>query len=171
MNDNELRGLILRKYYDRQREQYVELDPCDFTVIPVSKEDILHISSQLADYGLIEFVSARESKGQLLAGRGHILAPGVDVVENGGVGSPVTITFDHSSHVTVSSSSHVQMGDGNVQVDDITIQKLVAAIDHSNALDGDKAEAKSRLAKFLEHPLVNTITGKLIPDIGQIMKL
>jgi len=63
------------------------------------------------------------------------------------------------------------MGDGNIQAGDINIHKLVMAINHSNASDAEKKEAKSRLERFLEHPLVNTIIGKAIPDIGQILKL
>jgi len=170
MKDNELRGLVLQKYYERRREQYIDLGESDFDV-PVTKQDILYISSQLADHELIKFVPALDNTGQLIDGRGHILAAGVDVVENGGVGSPVTITFDHSSHVSVANSSNIQMGDGNIQAGDINIHKLVMAINHSNASDAEKKEAKSRLERFLEHPLVNTIIGKAIPDIGQILKL
>ena len=169
MKDNELRGIVLAKYYDRRREQHIDLKPDDFGV-PVSKLDILHISSQLADHGLIKFVPAHSGQGQLVAGRGRILASGVDVVENGGIKSPIKIAFDHSSHVTVTNSSHVQLGNGNTQIGDISIQKLITAIDHSQASDSDKKEAKSILGKLLEHPLVNTIVGKLIPDIGQLMK-
>ena len=44
MKDNELRGIVLAKYYDRRREQYIDLQPDDFGV-PISKLDILHPES------------------------------------------------------------------------------------------------------------------------------
>jgi hypothetical protein len=50
---------------------------------------------------------------------GHISAFGVDVVENGGVGAPIKITFDQSTHYSINSSSGVQIGNSNTQGDSI----------------------------------------------------
>lgn len=168
MKDNEMRGLLLRKYYERRREQYIDLQPTDFTGA-LTKEDILYVSQQLYEHGLIEWTTSRGGAGGIMEGRGHITASGVDVVENEGVGAPIKITFDQSTHYSVQSSSGVQIGNANTQGDSLNLNQLIDAIDNSNAPAREKQEAKSRLAAFLKHPLVTTIAGKLIPSVDKLM--
>ena len=93
-----------------------------------------------------------------LAGRGRISAAGVDVIE-GSAKPPISITLDQSHHVSIQNSSNVQVGNSNVQEISNHIGKIITAIDHSNATESEKAEAKSLLKKFLEHPLVTSIAG------------
>jgi len=164
MKDNEIRGVLLQRYYDRRREQYIDIEP-DELPVPITKDDILYVSSQLADHGLIEFKPALSGQGQIVAGRGHILAPGVDVVENEGAGAPIQISFDQSTNITVENSSNVQLGKGNIQGETINIQKLVMAIDDANASQKEKQEAKSKLEQFLNHPLVKAILGSITKTI------
>jgi hypothetical protein len=59
----------------------------------------------------------------------------------------------------VSASQHVQIGDGNTQDVRVHVEALVRAIDASNGSAADKAEAKTRLARLLEHPLVAAVAG------------
>jgi hypothetical protein len=69
--------------------------------------------------------------------------------------------LDQSRHITVHSSSNVQIGNANVQDVSIEIEKVIAGIDSSPAPESEKTEAKSLLKKFLEHPLVASIAGGL----------
>lgn len=168
MKDNEMRGMLLAKYYERRREQYIDLQPSDFADA-MTEKDILCLSQQLYEHGLIEWSSARGGSGELLAGRGHITAPGVDVVENEGIGAPIKITFDHSTHYSVHASAGVQIGNGNTQGDSINLEQLIKTIDQSSASTPEKQEVKSRLAAFLRHPLVETIVGKLVPSVDTLL--
>jgi hypothetical protein len=168
MKDNEMRGLLLAKYYERRREQYIDLQPCDFADA-LTKQDILCVSQQLYEHGLIEWSAAQGNVGQIMAGRGHITASGVDIVENEGADAPIKITFDHSTHYSVHSSAGVQIGNGNAQGDSINLAQLIEAIETSTAPTKDKQEAKSRLKEFLKHPLVVAIVGKFIPGVDKLL--
>ena len=164
MTDNQLRGIILKKFYERRRTQNIRLLSSDFSNL-VGEKDIVFICNQLAENGLIHWYPIITDDEGLVDGMGHISASGVDVVENGGVGAPIKISFDQSTHVSVHSSSGVQIGDSNKQGDSISLNQLVEAIDKSSASPQDKKDAKTKLAAFLKHPLVSTILGKLIPNI------
>jgi hypothetical protein len=49
MKDTEIRGLLLRKYYERRRNGLVGLTPDDFDG-QLSQEEILWVSSQLGEH-------------------------------------------------------------------------------------------------------------------------
>jgi hypothetical protein len=59
------------------------------------------------------------------------------------------------------NSQGIQIGDKNRQDLNITLAELIQRIDSSSATSGEKAEAKNRLQKFLEHPLVCAVAGGL----------
>ena len=168
MTDNELRGIILKKYYERRRTQHIRLFSSDFS-IPIDEKDILYVCDQLAEHGLIHWHSFKADGEGIVDGVGHISAFGVDVVENGGVGAPIKISFDQSTHVSVHSSSGVQIGDSNMQGDSINLNQLVEAINKSAAAPQEKSDAKAKLKAFLKHPLVTTIIGKLTPGIDGLL--
>ena len=165
MKDNDLRGLILRKYYEKRRVGLTFLTDDDFKDLPqpldFDQNDLFRICDQLAEYGLLKWIPARGSMGETIGGRGQIIALGVDVIE-GNAPSPVAITIQH---VSVQNSTGVQIGNGNVQDLSVHIGKIVSAIDHSTASEGQKAEAKSLLKKFLEHPLLASIAGGIAANI------
>ena len=168
MKDNEIRGLLLGRYYERRREQYIDLAPSEFHDA-ITKTDILCVSQQLYEHGLIEWTVTRDKDGKILAGKGHITASGVDIVENEGVGAPIKITFDQSTHYSIQSSSGVQIGNANTQGDSINLNQVIDAINNASAPAKDKQEAKSRLLAFLKHPLVTTLVGKLVPDVNKML--
>ena len=168
MKDNEIRGLLLGKYYERRREQYIDLQPSEFGNA-ITKKDILYVSQQLYEHGLIQWTAVGGGAGGILAGRGHITASGVDVVENKGVGAPIEITFDQSTHYSVKSSSGVQIGNANTQGDSLNLSQVIDAINNSVASTQEKQEAKSKLVAFLKHPLVTTVVGKLIPSVDKMI--
>lgn len=62
---------------------------------------------------------------------------------------------------TLNVNGPAQVGNGNIQNIHNIFNQLLQKIDESEATDDEKAEAKSRLTKFLEHPLVGSIVGGL----------
>lgn len=52
-----------------------------------------------------------------------------------------------------------QVGDGNTQNIYNVFQEVIDKIDRAEATQEEKAEAKSLLAKFLEHPLTYSVVG------------
>ena len=61
MLDHELRGLILRRYYDVRRKKWslLEWNPVDFDGL-VEAADFSRISIVLAEYGLIDYYPAED---------------------------------------------------------------------------------------------------------------
>ena len=62
-------------------------------------------------------------------------------------------------NISINNSQGVQVGDHNTQSITIALQELVQLIDSSDASLDEKTEVKSRLSKFLEHPLTTSIIG------------
>ncbi len=54
MKDNELRGVILEKFYQKRRERHFGPTPSDFNP-PIPPEDLYRICEQLSEHGLINF--------------------------------------------------------------------------------------------------------------------
>ena len=52
-----------------------------------------------------------------------------------------------------------QVGDGNTQNIYNVFQEVIDKIDRADATPEEKAQAKSLLAKFLEHPLTASVVG------------
>jgi hypothetical protein len=167
MNDNELRGLILKKYYDKRREGWVQWKSEDFQDVEAdfTAEALFSVCDQLGQHGLIDWKGLEDNNGVIIDGRGKISAYGIDVVEKKKA-SPISINFDYSDHsIAISSSSHVQIGSGNIQGVSIHIQKLWDAIQAADAPAEKKEEAKTALRKFLEHPAVTAVLGGLASAI------
>jgi hypothetical protein len=162
MKDNELRGLILQKYYEKRRDGWIQWQDPDFEDLPKTVEfdavDLFRACDQLGEHGLIEWKPLHDGKGQTSGGAGKISAFGVDVIE-GNVQPPISIMLDQSQNVSVSSSSNVQIGNANIQNVSVHVEKLIEAIENSSASPKEKTDAKSLLKKFLEHPLVTSIAG------------
>lgn len=167
MKDNELRGIVLRKYYDKRREGWIQWKSEDFSDVKedFSAEDLFRVCDQLGEHGLISWKPLQDNKGLTIDGYGKVAAPGVDVVE-GTRASPLSINLDYSQHnVSITSSSNVQVGSGNVQGVTIHVQKLIEVIDSAQASPEQKAEAKTALRAFLEHPAVTAILGGLASTV------
>jgi hypothetical protein len=161
MKDGELRGIVLEKFYELRNEQpgmlnvlslpeIVSLDP--------NVNRLLNICDQLGEHGLIHWKSLGSFSA--VGGMGKITARGVDVVE-GTATAPITVTL-HDHRISVSQSSNVQIGDSNTQGVKLRIDKLIAAIDHSEASYAEKAEAKSLLEKITSNPLLQTILSAVL---------
>lgn len=163
MKDNELRAIVLQKYYDLRRRgtfQWCEVELDDHFPIKEFSE-LGRICDQLAEHGLIHWQPTR-SLGQPIGGFGNITAFGVDVIE-GTAKSPIAITFDHSQTVTLhdSPNAKVQVGNNNSASDAWVGADLIRAIDHSGFSTSEKTEAKSIWTKVCENKLLNTVLGSV----------
>ena len=162
MKDAEIRGILLQKYYEHRRERYISFSSEDFNG-QISDKDIAYISDQLSEHGLIAW-QPTQNRGELVGGFGHISAFGVDVIENEDIESPIKIVFDQRN-ISVTESTNVQIGNGNIQTETLTIGQIIEAIDKYADKESEKKEAKSRLKAFLEHPLVTSILNGLSGSI------
>lgn len=70
---------------------------------------------------------------------------------------------------TLNVHGPAQVGNGNTQNIHNVFNQLLQQIEMSSASDEEKQEAKSRLAKFLEHPLVGSIVGGLAGSLPGLM--
>ena len=61
--------------------------------------------------------------------------------------------------ININNSSGIQVGDHNVINIQNALNELVQRIDGSSASQQEKVEAKSKLAAFLDHPLVGSVLG------------
>lgn len=70
---------------------------------------------------------------------------------------------------TLNVHGPAQVGNGNTQNIHNVFNQLLQQIEKSSASDEEKQEAKNRLAKFLEHPLVGSIVGGLAGSLPGLM--
>lgn len=162
MTDNDLRAILLKKFYDKRSNGGFQWEKEDFDDVEetLSFQEILRVCDQLNDHGLVQWKSIKAAGGIAVGGHGKISACGVDVIE-GTAKSPISINLDHS--VTVHGSSHVQIGNNNVQGIEIHIQSLIDGIEKSAGTPEQKTEAKSKLKEFLE------VAKVLIPAAATII--
>lgn len=165
MKDGDLRGIVLEKFYELRNQQPSMLNVLQLPDIVSLEPDpnrLLNICEQLGEHGLIHWKSL--SSMSAIGGMGKITAKGVDVVE-GTAAAPITVTLHHH-RISVSQSSNVQIGDSNTQGVKVRVDKLIAAIDHSEASDAEKADAKSLLEKITSSPLLQTVLSAVLGGSG-----
>ena len=162
MTDNEMRGVVLQKFYELRRQGNITPEPSDFDP-PIPSEDLFHICEQLGDHGLLDWQPLRGLGVD--SGMGRITALGVDVVETKGSSSPIGITFTHTQHISINHSQAVQIGSGNIQSFSIVVDNFITQLEQANASEEEKKEAKARLKAFLEHPLVTSVLGGLALEL------
>lgn len=162
MTDRDLRGIVLKRFYERRRENersLIVLTKDDFDE-NLSRNEIISICGQLAEKRLIDSWQQNMQGGGPQYGHGRISAFGIDVIE-GSATPPIAITIDQSRNVTVSGSQNVQIGDSNSMDLAYVFNQLSQAIEESNGSEEEKREAQSQLKEFLSHPLVAAIMGGL----------
>lgn len=147
MKDKELRGLVLKRFYDLRNSG----DPVSLRdLLPLVTQDehvqLTNVCDQLSENGLVFWKPLRTLAG-VSAGVGNITARGVDVID-GDIPPPMTITLnDHS--IKVSGSMGVIVGNKNSQTMSLDIGKIATAINHSNASEGEKQEAQTLLETLM----------------------
>ena len=161
MKDNELRGIVLQKFYEHRREPRRCWQASDFPS-DMDLREWNRICGQLKEYNYITWECETDSghiDGQpaviRFSGDGHITALGVDVAE-GTKQASISITIDHSRTVNVSGSNNI-VGDNNY----LNLEKVNSEISRSNFPEVEKAEAKSLWQKVCDNKLLNTVVGSV----------
>lgn len=75
-----------------------------------------------------------------------------------------------STTINIHNSSGIQVGDHNVLNIQNALNELVQRIDVASATPEQKAEAKSKLAAFLTHPLVTSVLGGVAGSVVGLAK-
>ena len=70
-----------------------------------------------------------------------------------------------SQHISITGAQSVQIGDHNTQNIVNSFDARVKKIEASAASSAEKEEAKSRLRRFLEHPLVIAVIGAVAGSV------
>lgn len=68
-----------------------------------------------------------------------------------------------TNHISIHSSTGIQIGDHNVQNLEVALKEVLASIDKADAPREEREEAKNRLNAFLAHPLVSAAVGGALP--------
>jgi len=159
MNDNEIRGFFLKKLWEHRKENQdmrFVLRPSDFS-FPITAQEITRIGLQLQEHNLAKICT---DVGNVW----RITASGVDIVERGGIGSPIEVKITN-----ISNSVGVIIGNNNTQDIRNSITEISTAIDNAVASEQQKAEAKNLFLQFLRHPLVVSITEGVAQALGAAM--
>jgi len=158
MKDSEIRGLVLRAFYEKRHEGFRPWAPSDF---PESVgNNCYRIAQQLWQQNLLDWHGIENGNGTVVNGAGEINAYGVDVIE-GNTEPPISITFDYSNTVNVSDSTNVQIGNNNTNSAPFSVENFSLVIDRSNFSPSEKVEAKSLWQKVCENKLLNTVVGSV----------
>ena len=157
MTDQELRGLLLGKFYEKRKGPRVSLN--DLNLSPEVCGDAGRICEQLAEDGLIEWKSVKVRGGFIANGFGTITGRGVKVIEGVETASvPITIV-----------GSHNIVGDRNVQINDVTIGQIAQAINCSTASPEKKEEAKNTIVKAFKDIVVKDVLGTVAESVTKAM--
>jgi hypothetical protein len=163
MNDSELRGIVLDKFYDARHK----VDRLTFGAlaahVTINYKVLENICGQLAQLGLIDWMTLN-GQGGVLEAVGSITAKGVNVIERTEVAPAAIILHDRS--IKISGSTNVQIGNSNTQSVQNQLGELMDIIDKMNPAPHEKQEAKSLIEKITSNPLLvaafGTVLGKTL---------
>jgi hypothetical protein len=152
MTDADRRAVVLRKFYEVRHSSERYWMPDDGSVTGEDEIITTNICRQLDEHGLIDWRASPRGRG----GMGRITSHGIDVVE-GSARTAIAISID--KRISISGSRHVQVGDGNTQDVRIDAERVVTAINQSDATVTEKEEAKTLFKTLMENPLLSKILG------------
>ncbi len=153
MKDTELRGLILQAFYDRRQTRVILRPSAGWIDSRTSDDDVVRISEQLGDHGLLDWHPDYEG------GVGIITAYGVDVVE--GEKSPdIDVQLVQNYTTNVSNSANVIVGNNNSQTVVNAFEEILRAIEASSGDAASKAQSKSLLSQLASSPVIAQIIGQ-----------
>jgi hypothetical protein len=167
MLDTELRERVLQGYYEKRREW--RSGPLPSPGLPSElidehgEPEIIRISQQLDEQGLIDFEVTRNESGKPIHWTGEITAKGVDYVEQE---EEAPTEFN----IQISDSQNIQVGNRNHQIVQSALREVVQRIEDESTSAAEKEEAKSKLADFLSHPLVVSVVGDLATQIPELQQ-
>ena len=166
MKDKELRGIVLKYFYDGRRGPYLEPKPTDFSP-EVEAEDLYSICDQLGEHGYINWKPVNV-RGFTVTGMGKITSIGVDVIESEGEASEISITVPEIiQNINISNSSVGQVGNQNSM--NITISDILNEIERADVSEEEKKDAKALLANLLKHPLVASCAGASLSGLLKLL--
>src|SRR6187551_3900306 len=123
MKDSVVRGCLLQLLYERRTEDSIPFGQGEQAVSPpggINRRDWLRAVTQLAEYHLIDWTPLEDQSGMgLLSGFARINDFGVKVLE-GGVASPIRISFDESRRTTIREDQQVPTAPATSQQQAIT---------------------------------------------------
>jgi hypothetical protein len=160
MKDSVVRGRVLELLYDRRGENYIPFGAApDAAPAPegIDRGDWLRAVAQLAEYGLIDWTPVEDKSGMgLLEGFARINQAGLNVLK--GSEAQIDIRFEQSHDVSSSrkamSTTSTQRGIAEA------FEKIIAALDQSNAPEVEKRRTKGLLRKILESNIAASLCGE-----------
>lgn len=169
LSDSELRGRVLRWFYDRRREGTINVGDFNFSDTDTATE-FYRIANQLRDHELIALknisvVGSRVDPMNFPKYSGSISADGVDVVEGNSI-PPISITIDNRNmNVNVSNSQGVQVGNSHSQMSvHMSVEQLRTKLSEAPASE-KREEAKKLWNRLVEHPLVCALLGGAVSTL------
>jgi hypothetical protein len=164
MKDSVVRGRVLQFLYQRRGEGPIPFGGAE-EAIPspggINRRDWLRALAQLSEYHLIDWSPIKDqSEMGLLSGFAKINDFGIKVLE-AGVAPPISISIDESRRTAVPGPQQVPIGASTQQQQAITeaLEKVIAAINQSDASKEEKNEAKSLLRKLLDTKAAVSLLG------------
>jgi hypothetical protein len=164
MKDSVVRGRLLQLLYERRGEGSIPFGGAEKAIPPpegINRRDWLRALAQLSEYHLIDWSPIEDQSGMgLLSGFAKINAFGVKVLE-AGVEPPISISIDESRRTAVPGPQKVPIDPSTPQQQAITeaLEKVITAINRSDASEEEKNEAKSLLRKLLDSEAAARVLG------------
>jgi hypothetical protein len=158
MDDKELMGSILQVLNEKRHNDLTNFNQA-FLEFGAPPNVVRHVLSRLEQKGLIQWHN--NEVGGL--GLGKITDYGIDVA-NKEEEPPIPMTF---TNIHVHGVTNMIVGpSGTINANSFEVGKIIAAIDHSNATENEKAAAKGLMQKVFENPLLNNLLGGLLKRVA-----
>jgi maltodextrin utilization protein YvdJ len=156
MTDAELRGVMLKRFYDVRREGLTQIPNDEI----FDQNTAFDICRQLAEHGLINWKPLQALSGFRTA-MAQITAQGVDIVEGTNKHPPISIVIDQSISVHNSPNAQVARDQGQNVI--TKMRDVSLAVDaNKNATEEEKAKAKSLWSQISENSLLRTVLEKVL---------
>jgi hypothetical protein len=164
MKDSVVRGCLLQLLYERRSEGSIPFGHGEAAAPPpggINRRDWLRAVAQLSEYRLIDWTPLADQSGMgLLSGSAKINDFGVKVLE-GGVASPIRISFDEGRRTSVPRQKQATIGPSTPEQHAITeaMEKVITAINRADVSEREKNEVKSLLRKLLGSKAAASVLG------------
>jgi hypothetical protein len=165
MTDIQIRGEIIQSLYRIRREGQVPITP-DRLGLELAPSELLRVAHQLLQSGLIEGPFQKNyglEQGDFTFAMANLTATGINVAEGESFPSLkiefMTLINNNSNNTHVTGSTGVTVGSNNQQTIQISLLEIAKLIENSSSSEQQKADAKSRLRSFLEHPVSGAVLG------------
>lgn len=156
------RSLVLQRFNRAPTSEFVGPAVDDFAGL-LTEQQLDSFCEYLSQKGLLEWEALLSGGGV-----GRITARGVDAIEHPSTEvnvSPVSIADISAQNVQIGNDNMI-----NAQTISVQLQSLIQAIEQSSVgTPEEKAEAKSRLKAFLEHPLTTAVLPAVVTKLIDLL--